>query len=69
MKKCIFQHDRCRITSKYDHAGQNIAIKYTTHKEKDVIDVIKWSMKAWWDEYMDVPEADITRLIENYQFQ
>lgn len=58
VEKCIFAHDACRISKQYDYPGQNIAVRWYSHKEEDYLSVLQKMMEQWWDEWKLVGPAD-----------
>lgn len=54
VKQCTMEHDRCRSTSKFKDAGQNIYYSsWSAKRSKDKTKLIGEAIQAWWDEHKD----------------
>ncbi|CAH0556088.1 unnamed protein product [Brassicogethes aeneus] len=51
---CIFDHDKCRITEKFDSVGQNLYYAENSNPKWDMKDVIKSAANSWYSEIKDV---------------
>lgn len=52
---CQMEHDSCRNTASFLHAGQNLAIFGSKPNAKPIKDSITKAIQMWYDEYKDVP--------------
>ncbi|KAI8120339.1 Venom allergen 3 [Lucilia cuprina] len=62
VKQCKMQHDQCRNTNDFSHAGQNIAMTTWSGKNKSIGQVINTHIQNWFNEYKHCPVS----VIKNY---
>jgi hypothetical protein len=48
VRRCIFEHDQCRNTAKYNHVGQNIGISGLSNKFQDPTPTAVDLVNTWY---------------------
>lgn len=57
--QCIFAHDDCRLSSKYRHAGQNLAMRMSTSASGPAIEAVLKFVNAWFVEFKDCAIGEV----------
>lgn len=62
-RDCVFQHDDCRNTHTFKHAGQNIGIQEQSDQYLDTTAALQKTINDWFDENSKCPPS----AIDSYQ--
>ena len=61
VKQCKMMHDKCRATSEFPIAGQNLAYRATSGAFEPTNNVITKFVQFWYDEVKDAAQSDIDK--------
>ncbi|XP_055609897.1 antigen 5 like allergen Cul n 1-like [Uranotaenia lowii] len=66
-RTCIFKHDDCRNTERFDAAGQNLRIaSQSVGNTSEIVGMMEDGIQSWFDEYKITPIQYINSYPENY---
>uniref|UniRef100_A0A182PT93 Venom allergen-1 n=1 Tax=Anopheles epiroticus TaxID=199890 RepID=A0A182PT93_9DIPT len=65
VRSCKFEHDECRSTYQYLHAGQNLAVG-SYYLETDIFEIIRNLTGLWHREYMDTTQEVLDKYTTDY---
>lgn len=61
VKQCKLQHDKCRSTSAYKFAGQNIGFQAQSGEFEPLKGALEKVLAGWFDEHKDASQSDIDK--------
>ncbi|XP_041781124.1 antigen 5 like allergen Cul n 1-like [Anopheles merus] len=65
VRSCRFEHDECRSTYQYLHAGQNLAVG-SYYLETDIFEIIHNLTGLWHREYLDTTQEVLDKYTTDY---
>ncbi|XP_035919333.1 antigen 5 like allergen Cul n 1-like [Anopheles stephensi] len=65
VRSCRFEHDECRSTHQYLHAGQNLAVG-SYYLETDIFEIVRNLTTLWYNEHVDTTQEVLDRYTTDY---
>uniref|UniRef100_A0AAG5DWF2 SCP domain-containing protein n=1 Tax=Anopheles atroparvus TaxID=41427 RepID=A0AAG5DWF2_ANOAO len=65
VRSCKFEHDECRSTARFLHAGQNLATG-SYYLETDILEIVRNLTALWYNEYLDTTQEVLDKYTTEY---